>query len=315
MLKICSKNFSQTILFKILFFQVKPEVHLSDPIQMVFVKCLDCDHMLCLTCYVAHKTMQNFKNHRLNTAELNHQAWSSQNCGEKKRLDLEIEDPLRGCLDDWPSPFLPADTFIYNTPESSKNDSIIGEGLDSCVRSIPVAIWKKFTEIEAQIKESFEFCGKVLLKKRDSLITELKSVFEEENNIIRNVEFVNNQNEFKSSINEIFGSINAPELVSLTANTSDCDKKVVKKIQSDACLPRLIPTKFRSRMCLKKSFGGTGLFDDKFTEPNGVCIDMDRNIIVADSNSNFMKVFNPNGTFQFKFGIEKLLFPNKVNYF
>ncbi len=70
--------------------------------------------------------------------------------------------------------------------------------------------------------------------------------------------------------------------------------------------------RFRFKMILKEHFGGTGLYDNRFTEPNGLTIDQDNNIIVADSNSNFIKVFEPNGTFRFKFGIEKLLFPNKV---
>lgn len=68
-------------------------------------------------------------------------------------------------------------------------------------------------------------------------------------------------------------------------------------------------------MTLKEHFGGTGLYDNRFTEPNGLTTDKDNNIIVADSNSNFIKVFEANGTFRFKFGIEKLLFPNKVASF
>ena len=73
-------------------------------------------------------------------------------------------------------------------------------------------------------------------------------------------------------------------------------------------------SQFRSKMTLKEHFGGTGLYDNRFTEPNGLATDIYNNIIVADSNSNYIKVFESNGTFRFKFGIEKLLFPNKVKF-
>ena len=65
-------------------------------------------------------------------------------------------------------------------------------------------------------------------------------------------------------------------------------------------------------MTIEFKFGGSGLQNECFTEPNGIAVDREKNIIVADSNSNYMKCFEPNGTFRFKFGIDKLLFPNKV---
>ncbi len=80
-------------------------------------------------------------------------------------------------------------------------------------------------------------------------------------------------------------------------------KELVSKIDSkiQAIPVKSINFKFRIKLELKQQIGRTGLNNNHFTEPNDITTDNYMNIIVADSNSNYMKVFNSNGEFQFKF--------------
>lgn len=66
-------------------------------------------------------------------------------------------------------------------------------------------------------------------------------------------------------------------------------------------------------------FGSYGSMQGQFTEPNGVCINSEGDIIVADTNNNRVQVFDRSGKFKFSFGDGNncsdggaLLFPNRV---
>lgn len=65
-------------------------------------------------------------------------------------------------------------------------------------------------------------------------------------------------------------------------------------------------------------FGAYGSLQGQFTEPNGVCINADGDIIIADTNNNRVQVFDRSGKFKFCFGDGNngdngtLLFPNRV---
>ena len=167
------------------------------------------------------------------------------------------------------------------------------------------------TNIEKQIHNTFEFCQKVLISRRDSLLKQLHTMLTDKIDCLTSIQFDTNLFKLKSGIHDTFGSINlsVQEEAKLNAKSigeepGKFDVIVLHKTQ--------IPYTFRTKMQLKFKFGGTGLDDNRFTEPNGVAIDSNKNIVVADSNSNYMKVFDSHGNFQFKFGIDKLLFPNKV---
>jgi len=165
-------------------------------------------------------------------------------------------------------------------------------------------------QIENQIIKTFEFCEKVLIRRRDSVIKELHEVLlhPSQENSVEKVQFVTNLFTIKSCIQDTFGYINLPILQQNETKTED----ETLKPKHISPLQKFSLNKFRERMQLNFKFGGTGHENNKFTEPNGIALDKHRNIIIADSNSNYMKVFDCHGCFKFKFGIEKLLFPNKV---
>jgi len=65
-------------------------------------------------------------------------------------------------------------------------------------------------------------------------------------------------------------------------------------------------------------FGKFGINDGQFTEPSGVTINTNNDIIVADTNSHRIQIFDKDGRFKFKFGEcgkldGQLLYPNRVS--
>ena len=74
----------------------------------------------------------------------------------------------------------------------------------------------------------------------------------------------------------------------------------------------------RSKMIYHCKFGEFGINDGQFTEPSGVTINTNNDIIVADTNSHRIQIFDREGNFKFKFGEcgkrdGQLLYPNRVS--
>jgi len=64
-------------------------------------------------------------------------------------------------------------------------------------------------------------------------------------------------------------------------------------------------------------FGEFGILEGQFTEPSGVAVTEDNEIIVADTNNHRIQVFDKDGNFKFQFGEVgkrdgQLLYPNRV---
>jgi tripartite motif-containing protein 2/3 len=57
-------------------------------------------------------------------------------------------------------------------------------------------------------------------------------------------------------------------------------------------------------------FGGQGSEEGRFSEPSGVAVDGEGDIVVADTNNNRVQVFNKQGCYKFK--LEGLVYPNRV---
>ncbi len=74
----------------------------------------------------------------------------------------------------------------------------------------------------------------------------------------------------------------------------------------------------RSKMIYHCKFGEFGVNNGQFTEPSGVTINTNNDIIVADTNSHRIQIFDREGNFKFKFGEcgkrdGQLLYPNRVS--
>jgi len=84
--------------------------------------------------------------------------------------------------------------------------------------------------------------------------------------------------------------------------------------------PLLYPPKAhikRQKMIYHCKFGEFGILGGQFTEPSGVAVTPDNEIVVADTNNHRIQVFDKEGNFKFQFGEVgkrdgQLLYPNRV---
>ena len=73
----------------------------------------------------------------------------------------------------------------------------------------------------------------------------------------------------------------------------------------------------RQKMIYHCKFGEFGILEGQFTEPSGVAVTEDNEIVVADTNNHRIQVFDKDGNFKFQFGEVgkrdgQLLYPNRV---
>uniref|UniRef100_A0A0K0FZU0 B-box type zinc finger protein ncl-1 (inferred by orthology to a C. elegans protein) n=1 Tax=Strongyloides venezuelensis TaxID=75913 RepID=A0A0K0FZU0_STRVS len=73
----------------------------------------------------------------------------------------------------------------------------------------------------------------------------------------------------------------------------------------------------RLKMSYHCKFGEFGVMEGQFTEPSGVAVNAQNQIIVADTNNHRIQVFDKDGVFKFQFGEcgkrdGQLLYPNRV---
>uniref|UniRef100_A0A7E4V2B1 B-box type zinc finger protein ncl-1 n=1 Tax=Panagrellus redivivus TaxID=6233 RepID=A0A7E4V2B1_PANRE len=74
----------------------------------------------------------------------------------------------------------------------------------------------------------------------------------------------------------------------------------------------------RQKMIYYCKFGEFGVIEGQFTEPSGVAVNNQNDIIVADTNNHRIQVFDKEGRFKFQFGEcgkrdGQLLYPNRVS--
>ncbi|GAB6031809.1 hypothetical protein CHUAL_010211 [Chamberlinius hualienensis] len=91
-----------------------------------------------------------------------------------------------------------------------------------------------------------------------------------------------------------------------------------------SCLSSSAPASFppksqikRQKMIYHCKFGEFGVMEGQFTEPSGVAVNAQNDIIVADTNNHRIQIFDKEGRFKFQFGEcgkrdGQLLYPNRV---
>ncbi|KAG7207048.1 hypothetical protein KM043_000930 [Ampulex compressa] len=107
--------------------------------------------------------------------------------------------------------------------------------------------------------------------------------------------------------------------VAAAANASPGDSVIdlTSKLMSAAAI---FPPKSqikRQKMIYHCKFGEFGVMEGQFTEPSGVAVNAQNDIIVADTNNHRIQIFDKEGRFKFQFGEcgkrdGQLLYPNRV---
>ncbi|EAA13775.5 AGAP010054-PA [Anopheles gambiae str. PEST] len=88
------------------------------------------------------------------------------------------------------------------------------------------------------------------------------------------------------------------------------------KLMSSSMFPPKSQIK-RQKMIYHCKFGEFGVMEGQFTEPSGVAVNAQNDIIVADTNNHRIQIFDKEGRFKFQFGEcgkrdGQLLYPNRV---
>ncbi|XP_051165940.1 brain tumor protein-like [Leptopilina boulardi] len=108
-----------------------------------------------------------------------------------------------------------------------------------------------------------------------------------------------------------------PAVATVTAAPGDSVLDLTSKLMSSAAI---FPPKSqikRQKMIYHCKFGEFGVMEGQFTEPSGVAVNAQNDIIVADTNNHRIQIFDKEGRFKFQFGEcgkrdGQLLYPNRV---
>nr|NVI70048.1 brain tumor [Cucujiformia] len=110
---------------------------------------------------------------------------------------------------------------------------------------------------------------------------------------------------------------NTSDPYALTSSThTDPMMELTSKLMSTAIFPPKSQIK-RQKMIYHCKFGEFGVMEGQFTEPSGVAVNAQNDIIVADTNNHRIQIFDKEGRFKFQFGEcgkrdGQLLYPNRV---
>ncbi|XP_053984599.1 brain tumor protein-like [Hylaeus volcanicus] len=112
-------------------------------------------------------------------------------------------------------------------------------------------------------------------------------------------------------------SMPASVVVAANAASGDSVLDLTSKLMSAAAI---FPPKSqikRQKMIYHCKFGEFGVMEGQFTEPSGVAVNAQNDIIVADTNNHRIQIFDKEGRFKFQFGEcgkrdGQLLYPNRV---
>lgn len=102
----------------------------------------------------------------------------------------------------------------------------------------------------------------------------------------------------------------------LSGVNGDSMLDLTSKLMSTTIFPPKSQIK-RQKMIYHCKFGEFGVMEGQFTEPSGVAVNAQNDIIVADTNNHRIQIFDKEGRFKFQFGEcgkrdGQLLYPNRV---
>uniref|UniRef100_A0A1B0D791 B box-type domain-containing protein n=1 Tax=Phlebotomus papatasi TaxID=29031 RepID=A0A1B0D791_PHLPP len=117
----------------------------------------------------------------------------------------------------------------------------------------------------------------------------------------------------------IFNSLSDQYTIPLAPGNQGATDSVIdltSKLMSTSIFPPKSQIK-RQKMIYHCKFGEFGVMEGQFTEPSGVAVNAQNDIIVADTNNHRIQIFDKEGRFKFQFGEcgkrdGQLLYPNRV---
>jgi len=119
-----------------------------------------------------------------------------------------------------------------------------------------------------------------------------------------------------SSISNMTNGTTLNNLVNAHQQQSQLPVGMVSQLAQQQLLPIKSQVK-RQKMIYHCKFGEFGVMEGQFTEPSGVAVNAQNDVIVADTNNHRIQIFDKEGRFKFQFGEcgkkdGQLLYPNRV---
>lgn len=116
--------------------------------------------------------------------------------------------------------------------------------------------------------------------------------------------------------NDIFNNVNDQYTIPLNHIPQESMIDLSSKLMNTNIFPPKSQIK-RQKMIYHCKFGEFGVMEGQFTEPSGVAVNAQNDIIVADTNNHRIQIFDKEGRFKFQFGEcgkrdGQLLYPNRV---
>lgn len=116
--------------------------------------------------------------------------------------------------------------------------------------------------------------------------------------------------------NDIFNNVNDQYTIPLNHLPQESMIDLSSKLMNTNIFPPKSQIK-RQKMIYHCKFGEFGVMEGQFTEPSGVAVNAQNDIIVADTNNHRIQIFDKEGRFKFQFGEcgkrdGQLLYPNRV---
>lgn len=114
----------------------------------------------------------------------------------------------------------------------------------------------------------------------------------------------------------IFNNISDQYTIPSSNGQNDTMIDYTSKLMQTSIFPPKSQIK-RQKMIYHCKFGEFGVMEGQFTEPSGVAVNAQNDIIVADTNNHRIQIFDKEGRFKFQFGEcgkrdSQLLYPNRV---
>uniref|UniRef100_A0A336MNA1 CSON002699 protein n=1 Tax=Culicoides sonorensis TaxID=179676 RepID=A0A336MNA1_CULSO len=139
-----------------------------------------------------------------------------------------------------------------------------------------------------------------------------------QNNVNPYEKWSNGGTDIFNNINDQYCMLGTNTANSGTGSVSQPDTMMdlTNKLMSSSMFPLKSQIK-RQKMIYHCKFGEFGVMEGQFTEPSGVAVNAQNDIIVADTNNHRIQIFDKEGRFKFQFGEcgkrdGQLLYPNRV---
>lgn len=127
---------------------------------------------------------------------------------------------------------------------------------------------------------------------------------------------INPYEKWSNGGNDIFNNISDQYTIPINHIPQESMIDLSSKLMNTTIFPPKSQIK-RQKMIYHCKFGEFGVMEGQFTEPSGVAVNAQNDIIVADTNNHRIQIFDKEGRFKFQFGEcgkrdGQLLYPNRV---